>query len=227
MIWNIYRSIAALATRRLAFEIDLIPLRFESLPRKKITNWLLTESSVAFKPTRPWGFPTILQVEPTTRCNLRCRICPVANGLGRSVGDMDLPRFRQLIDELGEYLLLIMFWDWGEPFLNPDAYAMIRYARDAGVRVVCSTNGHVFADREHARQVVDSGLDVLVFSVDGITQETFVSVRSRRFGTDPHTGTSGAEARIRKDSCPRRTDAIVRTAACGGITCGCTERSDG
>jgi MoaA/NifB/PqqE/SkfB family radical SAM enzyme len=177
MIRKISQSIAALATRKLAFEIDLIPLRFEGLPRKKITNWLLTESSVVFKPARPWGLPTILQVEPTNRCNLRCGICPVATGLGRPVGDMDLPRFRQLIDELGETLLLVLFWDWGEPFLNPDAYAMIRYARAAGVRVVCSTNGHVFADREHARRVVDSGLDVLVFSVDGITQETYRRVR--------------------------------------------------
>jgi len=177
MIRKISQAITALAARRLAFEIDLTPLRFEGLPRKKITNWLLTESSVAFKPARPWGMPTILQVEPTSRCNLRCRICPVATGLGRSVSDMDLPRFQQLIDELGEYLLLIMFWDWGEPFLNPDAYAMIRYARSAGVKVVCSTNGHVFADRDHARRVVDCGWDVLVFSVDGITQESYQRFR--------------------------------------------------
>lgn len=177
MIRKISQAITALVTRKLAFEIDLVPLRFEGLPRKKIINWLLTESSVSFKPARPWGLPTILQVEPTTRCNLRCRICPVATGLGRSVGDMDLPRFRQLIDELAEHLLLIMFWDWGEPFLNPDAYDMIRYARGAGIKVVCSTNGHVFADRDHARQVVDSGLDVLVFSVDGITQETYQRFR--------------------------------------------------
>ena len=177
MIRKISQAITALVTQKLSFELDLIPLRFEGLPRKKIINWLLTESSVPFKPARPWGLPTILQVEPTSRCNLRCGICPVTTGLGRSVGDMDLPRFQQLIDELGEYLLLIMFWDWGEPFLNPDAYAMIRYARGAGVKVVCSTNGHVFADRDHARQVVDCGLDVLVFSVDGITQETYQRFR--------------------------------------------------
>jgi MoaA/NifB/PqqE/SkfB family radical SAM enzyme len=177
MIKKFSQALTALATRKLAFEIDLIPLTFEDLPRKKITNWLLTESSVAFKPARPWGLPTILQVEPTTRCNLRCRICPVATGLDRPVGDMGLSRFRQLMDELGEYLLLIMFWDWGEPFLNPEAYDMIRYARGKGVKVVCSTNGHVFADRDHARRVVESGLDALVFSVDGITQESYQRYR--------------------------------------------------
>jgi MoaA/NifB/PqqE/SkfB family radical SAM enzyme len=179
MIKKISNAISAFLTRELSFEIDLIPLRFQGLPLKKITNWLLTESSVVCKPARPWGLPTMLQVEPTSRCNLQCRFCPVATGLGRSVGDMDFPRFRQLIDELGEYLLLVMFWDWGEPFLNPDAYDMIRYARRAGVKVVCSTNGHVFADRDHARRVVDCGLDVLVFSIDGITQETYQQHRRR------------------------------------------------
>jgi len=76
-------------------------------------------------------------------------------------------------------LLLMMFWDWGEPFLNPHSCEMIRYARSAGIKVVCSTNGHLFANREHARRVVESGLDVLVFSVDGITQETYQRYRAR------------------------------------------------
>ncbi len=179
MIRKLSQAMSAVLTRNVSFEMDLIPFTFRELPLKKITNWLLTESSVVFKPSRPWGFPTILQVEPTSRCNLRCRLCPVGTGLGRPVGDMDLPMFRRIIDELGEYLLLIMFWDWGEPFLNPDAYEMIRIARRAGIKVVCSTNGHVFANGDHARRVVDCGLDVLVFSVDGITQETYERYRRR------------------------------------------------
>ncbi len=110
---------------------------------KKVANGILTEGSVSFKPTMPWGMPTVLQLRPTSRCNLHCRVCPVGMGLDRPTGDMDLPLFQRIIDELGEYLLLIMFWDWGEPFLNPHAYEMIRYARCAGIKVVCSTNGHV------------------------------------------------------------------------------------
>lgn len=179
MIRKLSQAMSAVLTRSVSFEMDLVPFTFQDLPLKKITNWLLAESSVVFKPGRPWGFPTILQVEPTSRCNLRCKLCPVGTGLGRPVGDMDLPMFRRIIDELGEYLLLIMFWDWGEPFLNPDAYEMIRIARRAGIKVVCSTNGHVFASGDHARRVVDCGLDVLVFSVDGITQETYERYRRR------------------------------------------------
>ena len=177
MISKISQAMLAAVTRKVSFEIDLLPLTIEELPLKKIKNWLLTESSLALKPSRPWGFPTILQVEPTSRCNLRCTVCPVGTGLGRPEGDMDLSMFRRIMDELGDYLLVILFWDWGEPFLNPDAYEMIRIARGAGIKVVCSTNGHLFAGGDHARRAVDCGLDVLIFSVDGITQETYQRFR--------------------------------------------------
>ncbi len=167
----------ALATRRISFEVDLIPLHYQGVPLRKIANWLLTESSILVRPSRPWGMPTVLQVEPTTRCNLRCKVCPVTSGLGRPRGEMDLGLYRRLIDELSQHLLLMMFWDWGEPFLHPAAYEMIRYAKRAGIKVMASTNGQLFADPRHARRVVRSGLDVLIFSVDGLDQQTYEQFR--------------------------------------------------
>ncbi len=171
--------VSAFASGRLSFDVDLVPLHFEGLRLGKVVNWFLTESSVYFKPSRPWGLPTILQVEPTSRCNLECAICPVATGLGRAAGDMDLAMFRKLVDELRDSLLAILFWDWGEPFLNPRAFDMIRYARQAGIKVISSTNGHVFAGGDLAPEVVESGLDVLVCSVDGISQETYQRFRRK------------------------------------------------
>ena len=171
--------VSALARGSLSFDLDLVPLRFERLPICKIANWILTESSVYLKPSRPWGLPTILQVEPTSRCNLECRICPVGMGLERPAGDMELAMFQRIVDELHDSLVAIMFWDWGEPFLNTHACQMIRYAHRAGVKVVSSTNGHVFAAADRAREVVESGLDVLVFSVDGISQETYQHFRTK------------------------------------------------
>jgi MoaA/NifB/PqqE/SkfB family radical SAM enzyme len=172
------RVIRALLTRKMHFEVDRIPFEFENMSFKKILNWLLTEVSVFFKPTVPWGFPALLQVEPTSRCNLQCPFCPVTLGIGRPSGHMSLELFQKIIDELGHYLLLILFWDWGEPFLNPQAYDMIRYAHQRGIKVVSSTNGHVFASGYHAREVVESGLDALIFSVDGITDESYRKYRS-------------------------------------------------
>jgi MoaA/NifB/PqqE/SkfB family radical SAM enzyme len=178
MISQIARLLSAFERRSISFELDLIPLHFENLSFTKLANWAFTESSILVKPASPWGYPTVLQVEPTSRCNLRCKVCPVATGLGRPAGDMDFDLYRRLIDEVKDYVLVLMFWDWGEPFLNDCAFDMIHYARQAGIKVVCSTNGHIFADAEKARAVVEAGLDVLVFSVDGITQETYQRYRA-------------------------------------------------
>ncbi|MGQ9684107.1 MAG: radical SAM/SPASM domain-containing protein [Anaerolineae bacterium] len=167
----------SLLTRRVTFPCDGITYRWENVPPRKLLNWLVTEVSVHLKPSRPWGWPTVGQIEPSTMCNLRCALCPVTQGLGRPQGVMDLALFKRFVDEAGPYLFLLLMWDWGEPFLNPGIYEMIAYAKARGIRLISSTNGHLFAKREHAEQVVRSGLDTLVFAVDGITQETYQKYR--------------------------------------------------
>jgi radical SAM protein with 4Fe4S-binding SPASM domain len=171
---RVFEQILSVFTRRrLTFDIDLIPLTFRNLPPRKIVNWVLTEGSVIIKPVKPFGLPTILQIEPTNRCNLKCKACPVATGLGRPGGYMDFGLYRTIIDQLKDHVLVLMFWDWGEPFLHPQAPQMIRYAQQRGVQVVSSTNGHLFEDRHLAEEVVASGLSVLVFSIDGLTRESY------------------------------------------------------
>jgi MoaA/NifB/PqqE/SkfB family radical SAM enzyme len=179
MVLSTARRIArAFVARKIDLEVDLVPFELQRLPLKKVTNWLLTETSVKFKPARPWGMPAILQLEPTNSCNLECPGCPSGGEMERGRGFMDPALFRRLVDEMADYLLVILFWDWGEPFLHPQAYEMIDYARRAGIQLASSTNGHVFADGDHAHLVVESGLDVIVFSVDGINQESYQRYRA-------------------------------------------------
>jgi MoaA/NifB/PqqE/SkfB family radical SAM enzyme len=172
---KIFRAFFA---KKIEFTVDMIPFVFDGLPLRKIINWLLTESSILLKPSRPWGFPTLVHLEPTTHCNLRCVTCPVTEGLKRDSGHMDLNLFKGIIDNLSPYLLLILLWDWGEPFLNSNIYEMITYARKHKIKLISSTNGHIFAKGYHAQKVVASGLDALIFSVDGITQETYERYRA-------------------------------------------------
>jgi radical SAM protein with 4Fe4S-binding SPASM domain len=90
---------------------------------------------------------------------------------------MDPALFRHLMDEIGDYLFLILFWDWGEPFVNPGIYDMIADAHARGIRTVSSSNGHPFAHGNLAERVVRSGLDTLIFAIDGATQETYQRYR--------------------------------------------------
>lgn len=171
------KAIRALATGTIVILCDGIPYRFEKVPVKKILNWIRVEASIKVKPQKPWGFPTHLQIEPGNGCNLNCALCPVTTGMKRESGQMELELFKKTIDETGDYVFLILLWDWGEPFLNPHIYEMIAYARERGIKIVSSSNGHLFAQAEHAKKVVQSGLDTLIFAMDGITQESYERYR--------------------------------------------------
>jgi radical SAM protein with 4Fe4S-binding SPASM domain len=171
------QALRGLATGRLSLESDAIPYHFERLPRRKILNAVRTESSVFFKPERPWGWPTHLMIEPSSLCNLHCSLCPVSTGLKRPQGMMEMDLFKRVLDEVGEQVFNLQLWGWGEPFLNPNIFEMIAYARGKGVKVISSTNGHLFAREEYADRLVRSGIDSIIFAIDGVTQESYERYR--------------------------------------------------
>lgn len=178
-IQKVMNIIRAVSTRRMNTELDMIPFKYKHLPYKKIFNWILVEAGVHSRSPKPWGFPTHLHVEPSTLCNLRCAFCPVTTGLERPTGVMSHEVFKKIIDELADYLFMILLWDWGEPFLNPGVYDMIAYAKQSDVKVISSTNGHVFAQAGNAEKLIRSGIDAIIFAIDGISQETYEQFRKK------------------------------------------------
>lgn len=113
IILKFFKAIKALVSRTVIIECDRIPYEFHNVPMKKILNWIIVEASILLKPARPWGWPTHLQVEPTNFCNLRCALCPVSEGLNRPSGQMDFDIFKNFIDGIGDYIFIILLWDWG------------------------------------------------------------------------------------------------------------------
>jgi len=207
MIPKALRALRALVTRRMTVVCDRIPFEFRGLPLKKLLNLYLVHAAFCVKPGRPWGWPTHMQIEPDARCNLRCVVCPVTTGLGRPVGRMEFGVFQKLIDEVGEYLFLILLWDWGEPFLNPDLCEMIAYARKKGIMMMTSTNGHLFQQAEQVDRVIRSGLNVLIVALDGITQETYELYRQ---GGDLETVLDGIRLLVaRKRALKSNTPLVV------------------
>lgn len=144
---------------------------------KKILNWLMVETAISLKARKAWGWPTHLQIEPTNHCNIACALCPVSKGLDRPSGHMRFKTFQRILDETGDYVFLLLLWGWGEPFMKPGVYEMIAYSKNKDVQIISSTNGHIFSKRKNAEKVVRSGLNSLIFAVDGITQQTYQCYR--------------------------------------------------
>lgn len=134
-----------------------------------LTKWLR-------KPIQ-WGLPMTISIEPTTACNLRCPECP--SGLrifSRETGNLKEDFFRATIDDLYKDLIYLIFYFQGEPYINPKFLEMVKYASDKGIYTITSTNGH-FLNDENARKTIESGLDRMIISVDGTTQEVYENYR--------------------------------------------------
>lgn len=164
--------------RRLKFKFERIPFEVEGLALKKIGNFFLAGLNQYLLPSKPLGHPVIAQVEPANFCNLSCPLClTTSETRARPASLLSLETFKGFIDELGDYLLLIILWNWGEPFLNPDLFKMISYAKARKIVVHSSTNGQIRFDGAAAGELVESGLDSLVFGTDGVTPETYAQYR--------------------------------------------------
>jgi radical SAM protein with 4Fe4S-binding SPASM domain len=124
-----------------------------------------------------WGLPVSVAVEPTTSCNLRCPECPSGlRAFSRPTGMLQNGFFRETIDQLHKDVFYLIFYFQGEPYLNPSFLDMVKYASGKGMYTATSTNAHYLND-DNARKTVESGLDRLIISIDGTTQDVYQQYR--------------------------------------------------
>jgi radical SAM protein with 4Fe4S-binding SPASM domain len=125
----------------------------------------------------PAGGPETGMIEPTNLCNLGCPTCPTGTGKIAPLPEMTVDRFQQTLDQLRPRLRNLALWNYGEPMLHKKLPEIIQRAKKSGVAVVkVSSNVH-FLDERRGSALLDSGLDVLILSVDGATQDTYVAFR--------------------------------------------------
>ncbi len=124
-----------------------------------------------------YGMPVSISLEPTTSCNLRCPECPSGlRSFSRPTGMLTDDIFYSVIDQVKRELFYLNFYFQGEPYLHPRFLDYVAYAHKNGIYTATSTNAH-FLDMEKARATVHSGLDRLIISIDGTSQETYESYR--------------------------------------------------
>ncbi|MBN1252643.1 MAG: SPASM domain-containing protein [Bacteroidales bacterium] len=153
----------------------------KKLTIKKAFNFLklLISFNISNILKRPfyWGMPSGISIEPTNLCNLFCKECPTGNQtLNRKKGNIDLEIYKKAINELSSYLTNVILYFQGEPYLNKLLFKMISYANSKNIYTSTSTNGH-FLDEENSIKTIKSGLDELIISIDGITQEVYENYR--------------------------------------------------
>jgi putative metalloenzyme radical SAM/SPASM domain maturase len=116
------------------------------------------------------AYPRVIHVEPTTRCNMRCRMC-VKAAMAQDAPEGDLPL--ETFKDLGSCLpntSRVVFSGVGEPLLHPEIAAMVFFARThlpEGASVAMQTNGLLLTP-DMADTLLEAGLDTLCVSLDSL-----------------------------------------------------------
>lgn len=127
-------------------------------------------------------FPLVLAIEPSSKCNLRCKMCFQSSetfknsNQNNTIMSMDL--YNKIMSELdNNKLYSIVFASRGEPLLNPNIGEMIKIAKDKNVLDIKLNTNAVLLNENLARKLLQSGLDLIVFSIDSIIPEHYKAIR--------------------------------------------------
>ncbi len=111
-----------------------------------------------------WGLPYSLSIEPTTACNLGCPECPSGlRSFTRDTGNLKSEHLNHWMNELS-------------PFIHPKIFELISLVSKKNIYTATSTNAH-FLNEKNALKTVESGLDRIIISIDGTTQEVYEQYR--------------------------------------------------
>jgi pyruvate-formate lyase-activating enzyme len=124
-------------------------------------------------------FPTRFAVEVTASCNLACLMCHHP-AMKRPKGRMPFELWQKCADQIAAVSPQTHCWFSfvGEPLLEPDLLLrFITYGKSIGLSSLnINTNGMLLSP-QLAERILDSGVDLVVFGIDGFSRKTFEQIR--------------------------------------------------
>ena len=156
----------------IATDIDRVPI-CRGCPHR-------TAQPVPPDPDRTPARPRALFLESYAGCNLECPGCNREGIEGsRDSLSLDFDTYVKIIDSMSPDLGYMEFHLGGENYMHKRASEMVAYCRQRNPAcvIVSSTNGHFFHTEERCQAVLDSGIDCLIFSIDGARQESYERYR--------------------------------------------------
>ena len=121
-------------------------------------------------------FPFLVDVELTNHCNLKCIFCG-QQVMKRPKGFMSEEIFKKIVDECAEFGTPIRCIRWGEPFLHPKIIDFLKYAKSKELLVHVTNNGLAIKEKQ-IKEIIDIGIDSLIFSFQGATKEQYELMRN-------------------------------------------------
>jgi len=132
----------------------------------------------------PLDTPISLFIDPSSLCNFHCKFCPTGDpqlikASGRTQQYLPIELYKKILGDIAEFprkIKVLRLYKDGEPMLHKQFVELVQLARDSGrfERIETTTNGSRLSPETNAR-LIDAGIDRIVISIEGVTDETYRS----------------------------------------------------
>ena len=161
-------------------------LTFNKSNRSAFRNFLDAKYEMLTAASEVKTQPYYLCIDPSDICQLRCPTCPtgieneslknkdaVTTLYRTDRKKLSMELYDSVMDELGEKLFHVMFYNYGEPLLNPLLPQFIQKATDYGISSNLHTNLSLKMSDEYVDELLSSGINEISVSIDGFSQEAY------------------------------------------------------
>jgi MoaA/NifB/PqqE/SkfB family radical SAM enzyme len=125
--------------------------------------------------------PQSLDVETASLCDLACPHC-FRQYIATPDKIISEKLFRRVIDQAAELGVPSVKFNWrGEPLLCPQLPEFVAYAKEKGIMETAINTNAVTLDAAKSKALIEAGLDMMIYSFDGGTAETYNKMRAGRF----------------------------------------------
>ncbi len=127
--------------------------------------------------------PTHLLIETIRGCNSRCIMCPhflAEIELEVKNGRMSEENFEKIFNKFIPHVSKIKFvslWGLGEPLLDKGLFEKIKYLKKHNFKNVAIATNADLMNEEKQTGLLESGIDTVICSIDGIDKKTHESIR--------------------------------------------------
>ncbi|MDX1406869.1 MAG: hypothetical protein R3330_02015, partial [Saprospiraceae bacterium] len=159
---------------------------FRKTSTSAFENYLLSKYEMYTVQEKVRSVPYSLTVDASDHCQLMCPTCPTGlENAARKAKQEGYEIFRKdrrtltpelfssLLDDIGEQVFMVMFYNWGEPLLNKKLPALIRAAAEYEIFTEIHSNLSLPIPEERIDALLLSGLSALKASVDGFSQQAY------------------------------------------------------
>jgi MoaA/NifB/PqqE/SkfB family radical SAM enzyme len=125
--------------------------------------------------------PQCVDIETASICDLACAFC-YRESLATPDKIISDELFHNIVDQAAELGVPSIKLNWrGEPLLHPHLHKLVDYAKQRGILDTIINTNATHLSETRSRQLIEAGLDFMIYSFDGGTKETYEKMRPGRF----------------------------------------------